>query len=176
MGTGSKPAIELEADEFAGFVLRKMGATLNEAQAAMSIISDERGSHTHPGRSLRLASIQTGWTHADEQSKGIVKAPSKESLLSKAGSPAKQTQVARYSFPKEYIYKTIHLYQFPKEQLLITVRSNLIKLDQKGYTVLGKLVNHNGNLYLVFEQGQYFRITDRGELLNNKNEMIGYLG
>jgi hypothetical protein len=31
---GSNPADELEADEFSGFVLRKMGASLAEAQAA----------------------------------------------------------------------------------------------------------------------------------------------
>lgn len=34
-GGGSRPPHELEADEFSGFVLRKMGATLLQAQAAM---------------------------------------------------------------------------------------------------------------------------------------------
>src|SRR5215213_8487184 len=35
---GSQPALELEADEFSGFVLRKMGATLQQAQAAMKAL------------------------------------------------------------------------------------------------------------------------------------------
>lgn len=61
---GSRPAIELEADEFSGFVLRKMGATLAEAQAAMALIADPKGSTTHPGRKFRLAAIERGWRRA----------------------------------------------------------------------------------------------------------------
>src|SRR5205823_4509479 len=42
---GSRPDLELEADEFSGFVLRKMGATLHEAQFAMEIAANEKQSH-----------------------------------------------------------------------------------------------------------------------------------
>lgn len=66
-GRGSNPADELEADEFSGFVLRKMGASLAEAQAAMAIISEEAASATHPGRAQRLTAISTGWKQATAQ-------------------------------------------------------------------------------------------------------------
>jgi hypothetical protein len=58
---GSRPEIELEADEFSGFVLRRMGASLTEAQAAMKIIATPHGSSTHPGKTARLAAIKRGW-------------------------------------------------------------------------------------------------------------------
>ena len=64
---GSQPADELEADEFSGFVLRKLGASLAQAQAAMATVPDADGSATHPGRTPRLAAIGQGWQRASEQ-------------------------------------------------------------------------------------------------------------
>ena len=59
--TGSQPELELEADEFAGSVLQKLGATLEEAQQVMIYISDNKGSKTHPCRSNRMEAIERGW-------------------------------------------------------------------------------------------------------------------
>jgi len=66
-GLRSTPAIELDADEFAGFVLCKMGATLGQAQLAMYYISNMASSKTHPGRLDRLAAIEKGWNKAQMQ-------------------------------------------------------------------------------------------------------------
>ncbi|GAB2864544.1 M48 family metalloprotease [Hymenobacter ruber] len=64
---GSQPADELEADEFSGFVLRKLGASLAQAQAAMATVADDEGSSTHPGRTPRLTAISQGWQRANGQ-------------------------------------------------------------------------------------------------------------
>ncbi|GAB3857333.1 hypothetical protein GCM10028822_30850 [Hymenobacter terrigena] len=64
---GSQPADELEADEFSGFVLRKLGASLAQAQAAMATVADDEGSATHPGRTPRLTAISQGWQRANGQ-------------------------------------------------------------------------------------------------------------
>jgi hypothetical protein len=64
---GSQPADELEADEFSGFVLRKLGASLAQAQAAMATVPDADDSPTHPGRTPRLAAIGQGWQRANQQ-------------------------------------------------------------------------------------------------------------
>ena len=64
---GSQPADELEADEFSGFVLRKLGASLAQAQAALATVADDEGSATHPGRTPRLAAIGQGWQRANGQ-------------------------------------------------------------------------------------------------------------
>jgi hypothetical protein len=66
-GLRSCPAIELEADQFAGFALCKMGATLQQSQLAMYYISNMASSKTHPGRPDRLAAIEKGWNKAQMQ-------------------------------------------------------------------------------------------------------------
>jgi hypothetical protein len=64
---GSQPEDEMEADEFSGFVLRRLGASLAQAQAAMAAVSPDAGSATHPGRAPRLAAISRGWGRATAQ-------------------------------------------------------------------------------------------------------------
>lgn len=71
---GSQPQDELEADEFSGFVLRRLGASLAQAQAAMAAVSDDQGSATHPGRMPRLAAISQGWNRASTQIAASTKA------------------------------------------------------------------------------------------------------
>ena len=61
---GSKPALELEADEFAGSVLYKLGATLEQSQNVMRFIAKADESKTHPGRDARLMAIERGWKKA----------------------------------------------------------------------------------------------------------------
>jgi hypothetical protein len=65
-GEGSRPDKEIEADEYSGFILQKMGATLEEAQAAINTLSSEVGSSTHPSKQLRLLAIRNGWTKSLE--------------------------------------------------------------------------------------------------------------
>lgn len=62
--TGSTPILELEADEFAGFVLYKLGATLSQAQEVMKYIAKPKESSTHPGRISRMQAIENGWNKA----------------------------------------------------------------------------------------------------------------
>jgi len=67
---GSEPEKELEADEFSGFVLRRMNATLAEAQAAMRIAGNYKKSLTHPEQADRLTAIASGWNRANVQQNG----------------------------------------------------------------------------------------------------------
>lgn len=61
---GSRPDIELEADEYSGFILAKLGADLLQSQMAMITIGSDETSATHPGKSLRLEAIEAGWNKA----------------------------------------------------------------------------------------------------------------
>jgi hypothetical protein len=62
--TGSTPELELEADQFAGFVLYKLGASLEQSQEVMKYIAKTEASKTHPARDSRMLAIQTGWNRA----------------------------------------------------------------------------------------------------------------
>lgn len=83
-GTGSRPSKELEADEFSGFVLFKLGATLYDAQAAMRELQGEKGSSTHPAKSARLAAIKKGWDEAHSLSGGVSRPKSTPSTADNA--------------------------------------------------------------------------------------------
>jgi hypothetical protein len=52
--------LELEADEFAGSIISRLGGSLKDAQTAY-MNEPNTGSYTHPSRSDRLASIAKGW-------------------------------------------------------------------------------------------------------------------
>lgn len=56
---------ELEADEFSGFVLARIGATLAETTSAAARILPEQPTPTHPGRKDRIAAIVHGWQNAE---------------------------------------------------------------------------------------------------------------
>jgi hypothetical protein len=62
-----QPELELDADEFGGFVLCRMGASLEEAQLVMHFIATMQSSKSHPGRVDRLAAIEKGWDKARAQ-------------------------------------------------------------------------------------------------------------
>jgi len=61
---GSTPELELEADEFAGFILHKLGATLRQSQDVMHYIAKAKASKTHPSKSSRLFAIEKGWNRS----------------------------------------------------------------------------------------------------------------
>ena len=55
--------MELEADEFSGFVMSKLGASLQQAQEAVNFLSSNSDDthSTHPSRNKRLAAIEKGY-------------------------------------------------------------------------------------------------------------------
>ena len=65
--------MELEADEFAGFVLAKLGATLTQATEAIALISSNEDDtySTHPSKSKRLAAIRKGYNNGKSESISI---------------------------------------------------------------------------------------------------------
>jgi len=63
-GRGSTVPVEIEADGFSGYVMNKIGATLEQSIAAMQAIASERASATHPAKKDRLAAITRGWNAA----------------------------------------------------------------------------------------------------------------
>ena len=61
---GSTPPKEIEADAFSGYVMAKLGATLDQSLAAMQAIASDRASASHPAKRDRLTAITRGWNSA----------------------------------------------------------------------------------------------------------------
>ena len=61
---GSNIPSEIEADAFSGYMMQKLGATLQQSQAAMNAIGTPRASATHPAKNDRLVAITRGWNSA----------------------------------------------------------------------------------------------------------------
>ena len=57
-------AEELEADEFAGFVLANLGASYEQAIQGISLIASEIDSGTHPNKTKRINAIKAGFNKA----------------------------------------------------------------------------------------------------------------
>ncbi|WP_341226455.1 M48 family metalloprotease [uncultured Arcticibacterium sp.] len=61
---GSDPNRELEADEFSGFVMYQMGASLKEAQSAIWKMTTDYDTGSHPPRRKRMTAIKRGYENA----------------------------------------------------------------------------------------------------------------
>ncbi|WP_408914450.1 hypothetical protein [Brucella pseudogrignonensis] len=71
LGKTADPSRELEADRFAGAVMRKSKMSLDAAMAWATIM-DERPSRSHPAKADRLKAIKAGW-NAPESAKSCEK-------------------------------------------------------------------------------------------------------
>jgi hypothetical protein len=190
---GSNPQDELEADEFSGFVLRKMGASMADAQAAMRLLSDEEGSYTHPGRSARLASISKGWQSANEQIAASTRAngsvarpvtrpqqPEAPVVASApARTPVRQTNSQRVVLNQQDILQKVIFRAVPGEQFYLTKKLNLVHVDDNGQVeIIGKMTNTNSRYYPYILESSYFDtlfVGRNGVLVTEDGDRVGYL-
>ncbi len=181
---GSNPNDELEADEFSGFVLRKMGASLSEAQAAINLMPDIRSSRTHPGRSARLEAINKGWRSANEQlitSSKLLQPDYRSINPSHSNQPKSYsgtTQKQRPVFDQRLVLNRVYFDESPREEFYITTKLLLVYISDEGIRILGKVAKTNNPefpFYLKSDQIQPLFITDRGVLVNRKGQKVGYV-
>lgn len=64
---GSNIPSEIEADQFSGYMMSMLGATLQQSLAAMEKIGTDNASATHPAKKDRLTAITKGWNMAKTQ-------------------------------------------------------------------------------------------------------------
>ncbi len=182
---GSQPAMELEADDFSGFVLRKMGASLREAQAAMSLLASDYGSATHPAKYQRLKAIEQGWRRADEylvQQSGTVTTPPSEPTAQRSSSGTTrptQPQVEQPStdHPAFAMYR-VTLSVNPRNVYYITTQNYFVTVKDGKIYKLGKLKKTSNAAYpyaIAFQNSKDLLITKRGELYTQSGNSVGYL-
>lgn len=188
---GSSHENELEADEFSGLVLRKMGATLEQAQVAMRLISGNRASSTHPGKTDRLTAIAKGWNAgvpAGNNDVATNKAPSNATTAGGNGTsatikeqPAQQAQTVatRESvIADENILVDVNFSVDKKNEYFITVNHNVVKWDGTRLTMIGKLArlkNKDYPFYIYDSQKNYVLVSKSGYLVNETGKNVGHL-
>lgn len=179
---GSNPADELEADEFSGFVLRKMGAPLEEAMAAMNAMAEEEDSYTHPGRRTRLAAISTGWQNAEAQIMASAQPRNNER--------ARQIQepvTAQTTYPvtkpaqnrvQENIMGKLTFQDSPEENFFLTSALKLVRVDEDGAQVVGQLSKSNSERFPYILKSDYFQslfVAKNGTVVNRNGQRVGVI-
>jgi hypothetical protein len=182
-GSGSQPSMELEADEFSGYVLRKMGASLQEAQAAMQTLASARASRTHPGKYDRLTSIAEGWNHADDQLAGRSTERKKPAVIQPRVEPTITTRdvasnSSRVKLDSRYILGDVYFSADPSSRYHVTSNYNLVKVGQSGLNVLGKMARLNSSQfpYVIYDsQNTQLFVDARGKIVNRNGKQVGLL-
>lgn len=176
-GDGSRPDIELEADEFSGFVLQRLGATLGEAQSAMRVAAGLNASHTHPAKKDRLIAIAAGWNNAHAQVTGV-KPPvvARRQVETPVSKPPREEQ--SIALAEKYIAYDVKFYADPKGKYHVTVRNNLVKVEGDQLYVAGRLAlsNRKGFKYMFYDKEyNYLYINSRGTIVNGNGKEVGSL-
>ena len=170
-GKGSMPDIELEADAFSGFALRKMGASLSEAQVAMRMIASTKATRTHPARGDRLLAIAKGWNHADDQLNG-------RDLAGEIPPVSGSVPDEQHLLSEKHIAFDVHFTFDPQTKYHVTVSNNLVKLLNDKLYILGKLLSTGKTTYpLAFQTGSenFLLISRTGKIVNKEGKILGYI-
>jgi hypothetical protein len=176
--TGSRPKTELEADEFSGYALRKMGATLDEAQAAMRLLANPYGSPTHPPRYERLQAIQRGWMRADNQlAESATVRPAAQQNDPEQQSPVQTPQVNKPKAPA-YAQWRVTMVSNPNSSYYITKQNTFVTVrNGRVYTLGSFLATENADYPFIIklDNSPDLFVSDKWELVSQKGESIGYL-
>ncbi|NUY80652.1 membrane-binding protein [Flavobacterium sp. MAH-1] len=170
---GSRPDTELEADEFSGFVLNKMGASLKESQAAMAVAASQRASHTHPAKSDRLRAIALGWNTANGQDGTVSKnADSRRNVerpvVVKREVEQPVIEERRIAFDVSFTSDDGVYY--------ITDQGHLINVEQDGFYLIGNLSESNKRGYKLMisdKNYNYLYIATGGGIENGVGKRVG---
>ena len=97
---------ELQADKFAGGVLLRLGATLDQAQAGIRTFSLESETTTHPNKNARLEAVAQGWKQAQELQNDNAPHPIVSKVENEnANEKPKFTAVSDYVFTEKIVGK-----------------------------------------------------------------------
>ncbi|MEO7983946.1 MAG: hypothetical protein ABI688_07685 [Bacteroidota bacterium] len=161
-----KMASELEADEFSGYVLEKMGATLTEAQAAMGLLSTTQASLTHPSGADRIRSIANGWKNAGGIETGEEQVYANVQLSSTAEPAALQTDIAA----------AIYFNANPNGKYYVTKEMNVVSIGNSRTAMIGRLKRSNNTAYpfvIQDDNGYSLYVHSSGAIVSRSGKIVG---
>jgi len=155
-------ATELEADEFSGLVLAKMGASLNDAEAAMKLLATTRATATHPAGVDRINSIAAGWKKGGGDESEI-------------GQQEEQEDV-RDAMPANAIAATIRFNSNPGTDYYVTKQWQVIRSGDNGTKLIAHMTRSNSNAYpyVIFDDTGYKLYVGRnGVIITEGGKVVG---
>lgn len=139
---GSDPERELEADEFSGFVMYQMGASLKEAQSAIWKLTTDHDSGSHPPRSKRLTAIKKGYSNAQDLYPRISAVSEKPFETKSTSNTIPEVTEVKREVSKEPVYKKPSvIIEIPKKETKLMVKTGCVEGNcRNGF---GVAVNRN---------------------------------
>lgn len=162
-------ATELEADEFSGYALMKMGATLEEAQAAMTLISGKRAGISHPGRDDRNRSIAKGFKDAG----GDVP----ESALAKTSSQAEMSS-EQTTMPISSVAAAIEFTANPDKEYFVTKNMTVVRIDEDAVKAIARITRSNSSSYpyIIYDDtGFRLYVNKTGSIVDRRGNKVGLM-
>jgi hypothetical protein len=178
---------ELEADEFSGLVLKRMGATLEEAQLAMNMVASDRASVTHPARIYRLDAIAKGWNTSATPGSDVASVKNTTATTASTVNDRDNTSLANTPvrtatresvIADRYILVDVNFSIDKNNEYFITVQNNVVKWNGNSLVVVGKLAklrNAEYPFYIYDATKNYVLISKNGHLIDPKGTKVGYL-
>ena len=156
---------ELEADEFASFILAKLGASYSEIEETIDLIASNEDDlySTHPSKNKRIAAIKTGYYKAKENVNNNSKIKTKvndvivnSNWKYKYFSRRNSTNTMMTWVVDDYIYES-ELEGKPLDPFEIKDLEKLIPLSWKKIEAIGVINNNsnNNNIFLTIDKKKY---------------------
>jgi hypothetical protein len=161
-------ATELEADEYSGFVLEKLGATLADAQAAMKFLATSRATTTHPAKGERVRSIAMGYKKAG----GVV---SDEELEVPAVVAVPERTYTLTSTTVNTI-ASIRFNSSPGKEFYVTKRMNVVKMEDEEIKLIARVSRSDSENYpyIIYDDTGFRLYVDRsGTIVDRKGNPVG---
>jgi hypothetical protein len=181
-GQGSNPTIELEADEFSGYALRKMGASLSDAQSAMQLIASQRASSTHPGKHNRLEAIEDGWALANREMGGSMAKtdPAPRQTYPQGNSGSEQrTQTTGINIGQILvgILGQVLSRNVQSGGFVVNDQNSVLRRVNGGWSQIGQLLRTNNvnYPYMISGKGTQMYVDRKGNILNKAGQILGLL-
>lgn len=155
------PQEEVDADRFSGFILHQMGATLDEAKAAINSIDLNSNPVRYPPKTERLIAITLGWLDANKLEHGY--SPS-DTIVANA-LIALSADSAKLKKKKPYVYKCV-IYG-DKNYYFVDEKNQVVSIDNFGepYVVGYKVVSQDPGFDWIFSvQSLSYGVDSRGKM------------
>ena len=189
----SQKQSELDADEFSGYALRKMGASVEQAEIALKMATGTGATRTHPAQYDRLLAIENGWKQADNAlaARNMSNSSVGERGFKLSSDNRSYQNTVASGWPSstgldndnailndQTIVGKVYFNADPNSTFYITRRLNLVKVKPDGLAILGKITSLNSQEFpfLIYDENNTELLVDsRGNIVTKGGRQVGLL-